>query len=273
MYIFDNSAIQTRDRLGTLSSIFDPGTIRHLEERGLSADWNCLEVGGGGGTIVRWLAEKVGRSGSILTTDLDTRLLKDISQTNVEVRRHDICADPLPVSAFDLAHARLVLEHVADKNAALRRMAAALKPGGWLVIEDFEVPPLHDASEHEVFPNVIRVMREVLHATVGDFRFGRSLGSRLRELDLVDVNMEGRLFVWRSGSPGASLMRLNCEQLRPAILATGQITEAEFEADLKRLDDTTFDFASPILWTAWGRKPQREDSAEWSESAVDVRIS
>jgi SAM-dependent methyltransferase len=254
MYIFDNSAIQTRDRLGALSSIFDPGTIRHLEERGLAKGWDCLEVGGGGGTIVRWLAEKVGPSGSVLTTDLDTRLLEDISQANVEIRRHDICTDPLPVAAFDLAHARLVVEHVADKQAALSRMALAIKPGGWIVIEDFEVPPLENTSEHEIYPKVICVLREVLHARVGNFRFGRSLGARLRELDLADVTMEGRLFVWRSGSPGASLMRLNCEQLRTEILATGQISESEFDADLDRLDGPTFDFASPILWTAWARK-------------------
>lgn len=257
MYILDNSAIQTRDRLGALSAVFDPGTIRHLEERGLSQGWNCLEVGGGGGTIVRWLAEKVGPTGSVLATDLDTRLLDDLVRANVEVRRHDICRDPLPEGVFDLAHARLVLEHVADKQGALRRMAAAIKPGGWIVIEDFEVPPLHEASEHENYPKIVRVMRDVLHAAVGDSRFGRSLGARLRELGFVEVNMEGRLFVWRSGSSGASLMRLNCEQLRPAILATGQLTEAEFEADLKRFDDPTFDFASPILWAAWGRKPNR----------------
>jgi len=257
MYILDNSAIQTRDRLGALSAVFDPGTIRHLEERGLSRGWNCLEVGGGGGTIVRWLAEKVGPNGSVLATDLDTRLLDDLAQANVEVRRHDICRDPLPEGVFDLAHARLVLEHLADKQGALRRMAAAIKPGGWIVIEDFEVPPLHEASEHENYPKIVRVMREVLHAAVGDSRFGRSLGARLRELDFDEVNMEGRLFVWRSGGAGASLMRLNCEQLRPAILATGQLTEAEFEADLRRLDDPTFDFASPILWAAWGRKPNR----------------
>jgi len=257
MYILDNSAIQTRDRLGALSAVFDPGTIRHLEERGLSQGWNCLEVGGGGGTIVRWLAKKVGPTGSVLATDLDTRLLDDLVRANVEVRRHDICRDPLPEGVFDLAHARLVLEHVADKQGALRRMAAAIKPGGWIVIEDFEVPPLHEASEHESYPKIVRVMREVLHAAVGDFRFGRSLGARLRELGFTEVNMEGRLFVWRSGGAGASLMRLNCEQLRPAILATGQLTEAEFEADLRRLDDPTFDFASPILWAAWGRKPNR----------------
>jgi SAM-dependent methyltransferase len=259
MYIFDNSAIQTRDRLGALSSVFDPGTIRHLEDCGLGEGWTCLEVGGGGGTIVKWLADKVGPTGSILATDLNTRLLEGIAQRNVEIRRHDICNDPLPLSTFDLAHARLVLEHVADKRGALRRMAGAIKPGGWIVIEDFEVLPFQAASEHEVFPKIIRVMRDVLQATVGDFRFGRSLGARLRELDFAEVNMEGRLFVWRSGSLGASLMRLNCEQLRPAILATGQITEAEFEDDLKGLDDSTFDFASPILWTAWGRKPK--DSA------------
>src|SRR5688572_23339484 len=135
MYIFDNAALQTRDRLGVLSSIFDPGTIRHLQERGLREGWNCLEVGGGGGTIVRWLADQVGSSGSVLATDLDPRLLTELSSANVEIRRHDICTDPLPLSAFDLVHARLVLEHVAEKDRALRRMAEAMKPGGWMVLE------------------------------------------------------------------------------------------------------------------------------------------
>ncbi len=270
MYIFDNAASQTRDRLRALSAVFDPGTIRHLEERGLGEGWNCLEVGGGSGTIVEWLAEKVGPTGSILATDLDTRLLDNIARSNVEVRRHDICTDRLPEAAFDLAHARLVLEHVTDQQGALRRMAAALKPSGWIVIEDFEIPPLQNTSAHEVYPEVIRVMREVIQATVPDFRFGRSLGARLRELGFGEVNMEGRLFVWRSNSPGASFIRLNCEQLRPAILATGQLTEAEFEADLERLDDPTFDFASPILWTAWGRKPTLRDSTVGTDSSAQV---
>jgi SAM-dependent methyltransferase len=257
MYIFDNAATQTRNRLNALSEIFDPGTIRHLQDRGVRKGWNCLEVGGGGGSIVHWLTEAVGVDGSVLTTDLDTRLLEDLRKPNVEVLRHDICTDPLPASVHDLVHARLVLSHVADKAGALARMATALKPGGWMVLEDFEVPPEPGDSNEEsllTFPKVVRAMRHVLRGSI-DAHFGRTLGAQLRTLGFVDIEMEGRLFVWRSGGTGASLMRLNCEQLRAAILATGQLSESEFEADLMRLDQSTFDFASPIMWTSWGRKP------------------
>jgi hypothetical protein len=62
------------------------------------------------------------------------------------------------------------------------------------------------------------------------------------------------VFVWRGGSRGAALSRLNVEQLRPAILARGQVTVDELEADLAALDDEDFEMRSPILWTAWGKR-------------------
>jgi SAM-dependent methyltransferase len=54
-----------------------------------------------------------------------------------EVRRRDIVADP-PPGTFGLVRARLVLVlvHVPDRARALATMAAALRPGGWLLAED-----------------------------------------------------------------------------------------------------------------------------------------
>ena len=45
---------------------------------------------------------------------------------------------------FDLVHARLVLVHVPDRARALATMVAALRPGGWLLVEDAdtELQPL-----------------------------------------------------------------------------------------------------------------------------------
>src|ERR1039458_7122444 len=37
---------------------------------------------------------------------------------------------------FDLVHARLVLVHVPQRAQALAAMVAALKPGGWLLLEE-----------------------------------------------------------------------------------------------------------------------------------------
>ena len=57
---------------------------------------------------------------------------------NVELLRHDIVRDALPLGAFDLIHARHVFVHLPNAAAILPKLKAALKPGGWLVIEDFD---------------------------------------------------------------------------------------------------------------------------------------
>ena len=84
--------------------------------------------------------------------------------------------------------------------------------------------------------------------------FARRLFSRLRAHGLVDVAAEAGIFMWRSGSPGASLLRANFEQLRSNMIDAGYITEEEFNQDIARLDDPGFMMPSPIMWTAWGRR-------------------
>lgn len=255
MYVFDNSAPQARARLAALAEVHDAGTIRHLLARGVSDGWTCLEIGGGGGTITRWLSDRVGSAGYVLTTDIDTRFLATVGRANVEVRRHDILADPLPDARFDLAYARAVLEHLPDPDLAIDRMVTALKPAGWLVVEDMEATPSGFMREAVDRPSkTLLAMRRVIADAGADSGLGLTLGRRLRARGLMHVGHEGRVQMCRGNSAAARLARLNCEQLRAPILATG-VTAAEFEADLTRLDDEDFEWRSPTLWTAWGQRP------------------
>jgi ubiquinone/menaquinone biosynthesis C-methylase UbiE len=257
MYVFDNAAPQAAARLAALAEVFDPGSRRHLCERGVAEGWRCLEVGGGLGTMTRWLSERVGPAGSIVTTDIDTRHLQQLRLANVEVRRHDVLTDPLPTGLFDLALARLVLEHLPDPDVALAKMIDAVRPGGWVVVEDFELLPGVATEEHGIAERISKTMaamRYVSAAAGAHQRLGRSLASRLRVQGLKNVETEGRILLWRGRSTGAALSRLNFEQLREPILATGLVTRAEFEADMVALADDSFETRSPILWTAWGQK-------------------
>ena len=254
MYVFDNAAPQAPARLAALAEVHDAGTIRHLLALGVADGWRCLEIGGGLGTVTRWLSDRVGARGHVLTTDIDTRFLETIGRGNVEVRQHDIMNDALPESTFDIAYARLVLEHVADPDVALDHMLMAVRPGGWLMIEDFEVGSLRPDDLAERLSNTMAAMRRVTARAGVDPRLGVSLGHRLRARGLMDVRHEGRLQLCRGNTSAARLARLNFEQLREAILATGLTTD-EFEADLARLDDEDFEWRSPTLWTAWGRRP------------------
>jgi SAM-dependent methyltransferase len=255
-YVLDNAGKGAPERFAALADAFDLGTMRHLKDRGIAQGWRCLEVGGGGGSIATWLSARVGPSGRVIVTDIDPRYLESLKLPNLEVRRHDIVNDPLPEASFDLIHARLVLVHLPEREKVLTRLVAALKPGGWLVDEEFDscLVPDPTLSSVEVFSKTHRAMLRVMHDRGVETGFGRRLFGLLRALGLSDVGAEGRTSMWPSGSPGPSLMRSNYEQLRSAMIETGFITKKEFDQDLAGLDDPNFLVPSPLLWAAWGRR-------------------
>jgi SAM-dependent methyltransferase len=258
-YVFDNAAAQAGARFNALTEIFDPGTIRHLVDRGVDCGWHCLEVGGGNGSIAAWLGRRVGPRGRVLVTDIDTRFLGNLNQPNIEVQRHDIVSDELPEGAFDLVHSRLVLLHLPNRDQVLRRMIAALKTGGWLVDEEFDsasLPPDTTVNAAEILPRTHLAMWRLLEDRGVERRYGRLLPGRLRAHGLTAVGAEGRVFLWEGGSPGASLTRANYEQMRPDLIRTGYITEQEFENDIGLLGARDFMMPSPVMWAAWGQRPQ-----------------
>src|SRR5262245_29658994 len=122
-----------RARLKAVEEFLDEGTIRIFERLGISPDWKCLEVGAGAGSMALWLAE----STQVVATDFDTRHL-DVHRTNLAVREHNVVSDSLEESAFDLVHARLLLEHLRERELVLDKLTRALRPGGWLVVESVD---------------------------------------------------------------------------------------------------------------------------------------
>ena len=123
-------------RLKLLEGVVDPVTIRHLEVTGVTMGWKCLDVGAGAGSIAQWLLQRAGPTGRVVATDINTKFLDRLSAPNLENRRHDILNDDLEEGVYDLVHCRNVLHHVAEPEKAVRRMADALRPGGWLVLEE-----------------------------------------------------------------------------------------------------------------------------------------
>jgi SAM-dependent methyltransferase len=256
-YALDNAGKEAASRFEALANGFDAGTIRHLESLGVRPGWHCLEVGGGGGSIASWLAHRIAPTGHLLVTDISPRFLESLNLPNTAVLRHNIVTDPLPDAAFDLVHARLVLMHLPERETAFQRIIAALKPGGWLIDEEFD---LSTSPNPALFPQEVRsrtfeAMVKIMEDRGADQRFGRRLFSQLRALGLINVAAEGRTFAWSAGSPGAALLRSNYEQLRDDMIRSGYITEQDFEHDLAGLDDPAFMMPSPIMWAAWGQRP------------------
>jgi SAM-dependent methyltransferase len=257
-YAFVNSSKEARTRFEALSKIYDRGTIRHLEDLGVGGGWHCLEIGGGSGTIAKWLAGRVGSTGHVLTTDLDTRFLEPLKSPNLEVCRHNIATDPLPEAAFDLIHTRLVLMHVPERDAALAQMISSLKPGGWLLMEEYDscsMLPDPVANPAETILMAHLAMQRLLEDNGVNRRYGRLLSGLLRARGLTTVGAEAQLFLWQGGSGGMALMRANLEQLRETMIERNYITPQEFVRDLAQLDDPDLLMPSSILWSVWGRRP------------------
>jgi hypothetical protein len=175
------------------------------------------------------------------------------------VRRHDIRYEGLPEHQFNLAHARLVLMHLPGRELALQRMLTSAKPGGWIIVEEFDnlsILPNSTANPGEEELKVIRAGLRVLTAQGVELRYGRWLPGQLRSLGLVNVGAEASTSMWQGDSPGTRLYKLAFEELADPILRSGLISDAEFETDMRRLEELDFLMPSPMMWTAWGQVPE-----------------
>jgi len=259
-YLLDNQHAEAAARFDALSALFDRWTFGRIDGIGIRQGWRCWEVGAGGPSVASWLADRVGPAGYVLATDLDVTGLQAIARPGVEVRRHDVGDDPPPGGAFDLVHARLVLMHVAPRAAALRMMAGALRPGGWLVVEDADptLQPLACPDEHgpeERLANRIRsTFRALLAERGAELAYGRTLPRVLREAGLVDVAAEG--FFPLSSRACAELERTTIEQVRARLVTRGLVTEDEIAQHLAHVASGRLDLALAPLVSAWGRRPE-----------------
>jgi hypothetical protein len=98
----------------------DPLTKQRIQRLGVGTGARCLEIGGGRGSITRWLSDVAGPAGRVIATDVQTGFLSEIDASNVEVIRHDIRTGTFPPGSFDLIHTRAVLTQSHCDNAIVR---------------------------------------------------------------------------------------------------------------------------------------------------------
>jgi SAM-dependent methyltransferase len=226
-YIYDQGFSEERTRLAGIESLWDPGSRALLEALGVSEGRRCLEVGAGGGSMVEWMAE---RGATVLAIDIDTRFIEPLASEAIEVRRVDIRTDPLPSGEFDLVHARLVLEHLTERRKILDRLVAALRPGGWLVIEDYDWTGFGFEDADPQFEHVTEAVFTLMQQAGFEPRYGRRVVADMAAAGLADVRGEGRALVIDSRSPGFDFFRLSFESLRDAVVDAGLLSREDADA-------------------------------------------
>jgi ubiquinone/menaquinone biosynthesis C-methylase UbiE len=258
-YLLDNAVPAAGARFDAIAELYDASTFRHIDALGIAPGWQCWEVGAGGPTVVRGLAARVGPTGHVHATDIDVSWTGAAAADNVTIARHDVAADPPPGGPFDLVHARLVLVHVAERDRALRAMTGALRPGGWLMIEDAD-PALQPLAildvrgPDDVLANCLRnAFRAMLVERGADLAYGRKLPRLLREAGLRDVAADAYFPI---AHPACALLEhKTIEHVRAGLIASGRATAAEIDQHLGNLEAGRLDLAIGPMISAWGRKP------------------
>src|SRR5580692_956791 len=128
------------DMIGLRDDVYRRPLATALARLGLGAGWRCVDVGAGGGDVSVALAEMVGRHGRVYAVDSDPATRDEVARAAAayaQVIALTQAGEDLSLpEEVDLAFCRFLLLHVHDPAVVLRRMAAVVRPGGWVVAQE-----------------------------------------------------------------------------------------------------------------------------------------
>ncbi len=253
-YVFGEQHRSEQHRL--LARAHDPMTLERLASTGVADGWDCLDVGCGGGSIALWLAERVASTGTVLATDLHPSPLEP--RPGLRVATHDVAVDPLPEAGFDLIVSRLVLRHLAQRREVLGKLVRALKPGGWLQVDEFDTsyePLLLAPDEHSarLYEKFLTAKDFVMRSSGVDPGCGRRIAVAMREAGLAGIDPQPHVGLREPGSASLELLANHTRQLRDGLLAAGM---SDDELDELRYLFRAPDFraCSSVMYSVHGRK-------------------
>lgn len=260
-YPLRNAEPEEAARLDTLQNLRDASTIRHFERLGVAAGWRCAELGAGGGSIARWLAERVGDMGSVTAIDADTSLLADLAAlTHVAVIQGDLTTMDFGTACYDLVHSRAVLMHLTDPVGVVNRVVDALAPGGVVFFEEVDGAPAQEASDDPALPPAFRA---VLLPMAAQWTWARGLGVQLESLGLVDVVDDVLVDELTGATPSAAFWAQTLETVRPIVTDPARMADASrvvvdvgaYDDMIALLSDPEFSVPFTARHRASGRRP------------------
>ena len=191
---------QERFEQGAATWDDNPGRIRNAEaiaaailrRAPVSTAHTAVDYGCGTGLVTLAIAPNAGHIVAIDSSPAMLSALRskaaDHGLTNVETVEADLEHDEPPTVEADLVVSTMVLHHVTDVSAVLRRLTAMLRTGGVLAVADLDA---EDGSFHTD------------HSGVVHFGFDRSwMQSALGNLGLVVTTAETANTIEREGPDG-----------------------------------------------------------------------
>lgn len=220
---------------------------------------------------MRLMGEMVGPTGQVMGLDTDGRIGREacnILQATTKSQFAFIEGNVTTLSEidgqpFDVTFARIVLMHIDDPVAVLRKMYGWTKPGGYLVIQEYDFSSWGIYPRSEAAVEVQRVFYGVCEKAKRDTRIGYKLPAYFVEAGIGEpdgTDVAGML------SPLAQYKAFTEALYRsvlPLALQWNITTEAQSQRLFEDVSNITAQQHHYILWPslvgAWKRKPMESD--------------
>jgi ubiquinone/menaquinone biosynthesis C-methylase UbiE len=255
------------ERLRRQAKALEPSTAALLDRIGLTAGMHCLDVGCGPGEVMRLMGQRVGAAGRVVGIDLDARLgneaagiLRAAGESQFDFVGGDIREiESIPGAPFDLVYARLVLIHSPNPQALLRAMYRWVKPGGCLVVQDYDFRTLDAYPRSEPIEAFRRVFQGVFERAGLDTQIGHKLPWHFVEAGLGTPDGGDVSGILASMEQSWEMAAAVYQSLLPLALKLGLTTAAESERFFRQIEEAAEQRYHAVLWPlllgAWKRKP------------------
>jgi SAM-dependent methyltransferase len=250
-------AVSEQERLSRLNELLNGSALREI--RVLSGE-RVIDFGAGLGQLTRAMGRAAGcpvvaielgaeqaRRGRELAAEAGESGLIDYRVGRVE----EPPLAPEEWGAFDLAHARFLLEHASDPLAVVRQMVRAVRPGGRIVLQDDDHDTLRLWPEPPGFAGLWHAYVRAAGRNGTDPYVGRRLVSLLVRAGGVPRRSSMIFFGGCGGSPELETMVSNVTDLfagvREAMQRDSAIEPHDYEEAI-------------AAFRRWGARP---DAAFW----------
>jgi SAM-dependent methyltransferase len=197
-------------RLGLQHRVWRPTALACWDRAGITVGSRVLDAGAGPGFATLDLAEIVGPGGEVVAVERSARYARNATAMcrnrgldHVRVHELDLMTDPLPAEDLDAVWCRWVACFVSSPAQLVRKLAAAIRPGGVAVFHEYAdygawrtCPPL---------PALTEFVREVVaswRAAGGEPDIAPAVVGHLAEAGLVIREAVPRAFCLRPADHG-----------------------------------------------------------------------
>src|SRR5438876_4050484 len=167
-------------RLRHQASIWDPIAFALFDRLKSTRGWRVLEIGPGQGSLHRELRRRV--RGPVDVVEPSAAFADGIRRLWRRDRFGDgtlwqchLIDAPLPRNTYDLIFARWVSLFLPNPDAPLKKLIAALTPGGLLAIEDYSRWTPRMVPEPAVWEHFLKADRAYFATQSGDVNIGGRL--------------------------------------------------------------------------------------------------